>query len=291
MTDSGPDAIASRWTTLAEAPGLADAVHDLEGRDAPPFLVALTERHRGHLDTSAPRTQFVGLDGDGAPLVIVRGVALRWDGTSVGAPAGGAGDVVEAAEAAADAGLADTLAVLDVRVRADRRGRGTGRRVLAELSGLASGAGLERVLVLVRPHAKRHHPLVPFARYVAATDGAGRPLDGWLAAAWDAGLHPVLAVDRSLRARAPLDDFVGWYGRAFPTSGPYLLPGAIKPAVVELERAEGRYREPHLWMAPAGDLAQRVVDASSLRVPEDAWRRALAASGLVVHGRRHRQPE
>ncbi|HSK24020.1 MAG TPA: hypothetical protein VK906_12625 [Egicoccus sp.] len=291
MTGSGPDATASRWTTLAEAPGLLPSVRDLEERDAAPFLVALTERHRGHLDASAPESQFVGLDAEGAPLVVVRAVALRWNGTTSDAPAGGAGDVVEAGETAASADGADTLAVLDVRVRADRRGQGIGRRVLGELPGLAAAAGLDRLLLLVRPHAKQHHPLVPFARYVAATDASGRPLDGWLAAAWDAGLHPVLAVDRSLRARAPLADFARWYGRAFPTSGPYLLPGAIKPAVVELERAEGRYREPHLWMAPAADLAQRAVEASALRVPEDAWRRALAATGLVVHGRRHRRPD
>lgn len=289
MTDRDTIAGAGDWESLADAPQRRAQMRDLESHDVAPFLAALTARHRSRLDDVAPRTQFVRLDG--APVAVVRAVTLHWDGTTAGAPAGGAGDAMEASATAADTGTADTLAVLDLRVRSDLRGAGLGGRLLHELPALVAAGGLTRLLVLVRPHAKRHHPLVPFARYVAATDAEGRPRDGWLAAAWAAGLHPVLGVDRSLRARAPLRDFEGWYGRTFPTSGPYLLPGAIKPAVVELERDEGRYREPHLWMAPAADLRQRYVDATSLRTPADAWRRALAAAGLVVHGRRHRQPD
>ncbi|GGI06282.1 GNAT family N-acetyltransferase [Egicoccus halophilus] len=277
------------WTPLADAPELRDEFRRVEAGQVSPFLAAATARHRAHLDAVAADSQWLGRL-DGAPVAVVRAVRLAWDGTSAGAPVGGAGDVVDAAELADRRGDADCLAVADVTVAADHRGQGIGSGVLRILPELAAGAGLERLLVLVRPHDKRHHPLVPFARYLAATDAAGRPRDGWLAAAWEAGMHPVLVVERSLQARAPLADVERFYGRAVPTSGPYLLPGAIKPAVVELERDEGRYREPHLWMAPAGHLAQRHVDPSLLRVPQDAWRRSLAAAGVVVHGRRHRRP-
>jgi GNAT superfamily N-acetyltransferase len=275
MSDDG-------WIRLADDPTLADALASVEA-DGAAFLEQLTAEHRRHVTATYPQHQWLRCR-DGRVEAVVRAVPLVWDGTTAGAPTAGVGGALHHAHEGGN-----TLAVLDVAVAPERRGAGLGSAVLRELDDLRERAGRSRLLVLVRPHAKRHHPLVPFGRYVAATDGEGRPCDGWLAAAWEAGLHPVLAVDRSLVARAPVAAWEAWYGRPFPTSGPYLLPGAIKPAIVEHERDEGRYREPHLWMAPAGQLAQRTVDPEALREPRDAWRRALASVGLVPGSRRHRQ--
>ena len=275
MSDDG-------WTSLANDPTLADALAALETGDAA-FLEQLTAEHRRHLTEAHPQHQWLRCRG-GRVEAVVRAVPLIWDGTTAGAPTAGAGGALRHAHEGGE-----TLAVLDVMVAPERRGVGLGSAVLGELDYLRERAGRSRLLVLVRPHGKRHHPLVPFGRYVAASDEAGRPCDGWLAAAWQAGLHPVLSVDRSLVARAPVAAWEAWYGRPFPTSGPYLLPGAIKPAIVEHERDEGRYREPHLWMAPVAQLDQRTVDPGALREPRNAWRRALASVGLVPGSRRHRQ--
>jgi hypothetical protein len=273
---------AARWSTLADEPTSARRASGVEA-EGPPFLAELTAGHRAHLSGAHAHQQWLRWAG-GELQAVVRAVEVAWDGTSPGAPEG-----VGAAVARAGRPDADTLAVLDVTVAPPLRGGGLGGRMLGELDALRARAGLARLLVLVRPHDKRHHPLVPFARYVTATDASGRPCDGWLAAAWEAGLHPVRGVERSLVARAPVADWQRWYGRPFPTSGPYLIEGAIKPAIVEHERDEGRYREPHLWMAPPDHLAQRTVVAEDLRDPRDAWRRALAAGGLVAGSRRHRE--
>ena len=272
-----------RWVTLADEPGLADQNEAAES-DGPVFLAELTAAQREQLTRAHPAEQWLYVV-DSRVVAVVRGLALAWDGTSAGAPSSGVGGAM----ALAGTGQADTLAVVDLTVAPDVRGSGLGRHLLAELDVLRGRSELERLLLLARPHAKHRHPLVPFARYVTATDDDGRPHDGWLAAVWAAGFHPVLGVDRSLVARAPVAVWERWYGRPFPTSGPYLLPGAIKPAIVEYEVDEGRYREPHLWMAPREHLAQRTVDPAALRVPRDAWRRALAAAGLIAGSRRHRE--
>jgi GNAT superfamily N-acetyltransferase len=285
------------WSTFAAHPDLG-RLTDLEA-DGPPFLAGLTADHRRRHEARWADHLWLGTDvGDAdrgggrsaaseAAVAAVRAVAIRWDGTTGDAPARGLGELLGGADP--DDAQVDTLAVVDLAVHPAARGRGVGARVLCELPGLAAAAGFTRLLVLLRPHRKHHHPLVPFVRYLTATDDAGRPHDGWLRAAWDAGLHPVRAVDRSLVARAPVAAWQRWYGRGFPTSGPYLVAGAIKPAIVELERDEGRYREPHLWVAPRDHLTQRTVDAPQLRAPEDAWRRALAGAGVVAGSRRHRE--
>jgi GNAT superfamily N-acetyltransferase len=281
---AGPDLV---WASSEARPELAAAIAAVEA-DGPPFLAELTAGHRRLLDDRWPALQWVASSADDEPLVVVRAVPIRWDGTTEGAPGAGLGRLLGEAKEARDT-AADTLAVVDLTVHPAHRGGGVGPRVLAELEARRTEAGLERLLVLVRPHAKRQHPLVPFARYLAAAHDDGRPRDGWLAAVWAAGFHPVRGVDRSLVARAPVATWERWYGRSFPTSGPYLVAGAIKPAIVELERDEGRYREPHLWVAPAGHLARRTVEPTERRRPQDAWRRALAAAGVVAGSRRHRE--
>jgi GNAT superfamily N-acetyltransferase len=274
------------WTSLVRAPTLWSRFDAVVG-GTPPFLAELTGDHRQLLRERWPGHQWLVSVEDGGAVAAVQAVAIRWDGTTEDAPGGGVGALIGRADPVAED--ADTLVVLDVAVRREARGLGYGTQVLAELDRLPGTVGLERLLVLLRPHAKRHHPLVPFARYLSAVDGDGRPRDGWLAAAWESGLHPVRGVDRSFVARAPVAAWERWYGRPFPTSGPYLVPGAIKPAIVELERDEGRYREPHLWVAPREHLSQRTVVPSTLRSPVDGWRRALAAAGVIAGSRRHRE--
>jgi GNAT superfamily N-acetyltransferase len=264
-----------RLRSLRDHPELASAVGAVEA-DGPPFLVALTARHRTHLDTVAPESTWL-VEVDGAVVGAVRAVRLCWDGTPGDAPAGGAG---EAVGRAGEPG-ADTLVVLDVRVATAHRGRGYGRRLLDRSDDLTTAVGCRRTLVLLRPHAKVAHPLTPFVRYLAALDPDGDPFDPWLRTAWRAGLVPVRGVDRSLVASAPLAAWEDWCGRRFPTSGPELVPGAIKPAIVEFERGEGRYREPHLWAAPRSSLVAAVPST---------WTDALAAVGLVPGDRSHREP-
>jgi GNAT superfamily N-acetyltransferase len=274
------------WTSLAETPTRWPRFDELVAA-GPPFLAELTGDHRRLLRERWPGHQWLASVEGGGAVVAVQALAIRWDGTTEDAPGAGVGALIGGADpSAADA---DTLVVLDVAVHPEVRGRGYGTQVLAALDRLSGTVGLERLLVLLRTHAKRHHPLVPFARYLSAVDGDGRPRDGWLAAAWESGLHPVRGVDRSFVSRAPVAAWERWYGRPFPTSGPYLVPGAIKPAIVELERDEGRYREPHLWVAPREHLRQRTVVTSALRSPADGWRRALAAAGVVAGSRRHRE--
>jgi GNAT superfamily N-acetyltransferase len=260
-----------RWTSVADDATVCVAMERVEA-SGPPFLLEVTRDHRRRLTQVDPRASWL-VSAEAGPVAAVRAARLAWDGTPDDAPAAGA---AEAVGRAGEDG-ADCLAVLDVTVAAPARGGGTGRRVLEELSLRAADLGFAHVLLLARPHHKREYPLVPFARYVAATDGAGDPFDPWLRTAWRCGFVPARAVDRSLVARAEIDAWRRWLGRPVPGSGPYLVPGALKPAIVEVERNEGRYREPHLWMACSEGAAS-----------DAGWVASLAAIGVVAGDRSHR---
>lgn len=268
---------AAELRSLREAPDPVRADLERIERDGPAFLAAGTAAARAHLDEVAAGTTWL-VSRDGRPVGAVRAARLRWDGTPGGAPAAGLTEAVARAEEPD----ADTLVVLDVRVASDARGRGIGQELLAALPQLADASGCRRALALLRTHAKAAHPLTPYVRYLAAVRDDGLPWDPWLRAAWRAGLRPVHGVDRSLLVAAPLALWSRWADRTFPTSGPELIPGAIKPAIVEFERGEGRYREPHLWAAPAADISDPP--------PDDAdWPASLAHVGLVPGDRAHRE--
>lgn len=266
---------ALRWTSVAEDPGVSEVLADIE-RDAPPFLAELTRRHRDRLSATAPDTSWVVAEGE-LPVASVRAVPLVWDGSCAGAPEGGAGEALDRAGESD----ADTLAVLDITVAYGARARGVGPKVFAALDARREQLGLERMLVLLRPHAKSAYPLIPFARYASFVRADGQPFDPWFRVAWQAGYAPVLGVERSLNARAELASWTRWLGVQVPGSGPYLVDGAIKPAILEVERDEGRYREPHLWVASGGRTS---VEGAS-------WVSALAQAGVVAGDRAHREPK
>lgn len=277
---SRPSDADLRWTSLEDDPELVTTAVTVE-RDVAPFLAELTSNVRDRLTEAAPELSFV-VHVDELPVAVVRAVRLRWDGTPADAPASGA---VEAVARAGEAD-ADTLAVLDVTVAFGERGRGLGSAILAALDDRRREVGLERLLVLLRPHAKAAYPLIPFARYAAFRTAEGAPFDPWFRAAWRHRFHPVRAADRSLVARADLDAWRRWLDVEVPGSGPFLVDGAIKPAILETERDEGRYREPHLWVALPGP-ADQVPEAE--RSSSDAWVLALAVAGIEPGDRSHRE--
>ena len=50
---------------------------------------------------------------------------------------------------------------------------------------------------------------------------------------------------------ATVADWERWTSRRFPVSGEYLLPQALQPLRVDVERDEGRYEDPNVWMLHA----------------------------------------
>jgi GNAT superfamily N-acetyltransferase len=275
--DAAIERASLRFVSLADEPEHAEVAAAIE-RDLPPFLAELTRAHRDRATELHAATSWVVLEAE-LPVGVVRAVPWSWSGAPAEAPTGGVGEVAVGLDSL-QPGAIDTLAVLDVVVAFGARGRGIGRAVVQGLEALRAGQGLDRLLVLLRPHAKRDYPLVPFQRYASFVRDDGAPFDPWFRAAWQAGLVPIAAAERSLTARAPFDAWQRWLGVEVPGSGPYLVDGAIKPAILETETDEGRYREPHLWVGSG-----RGVAGAGTR----SWLEALQAAGVVGGDRRHRE--
>jgi hypothetical protein len=85
-------------------------------------------------------------------------------------------------------------------------------------------------------------------RYVEWRRNDGLLFDPWLRTHERAGASVVRVAPRSMRIAGTVENWEGWTGLPFPETGTYVVPGALVPVEIDVERDEGVYVEPNVWM-------------------------------------------
>jgi hypothetical protein len=140
------------------------------------------------------------------------------------------------------------LGALQVVVQPAQQGHGLSTRLLQAVASRAAHQGVNDLFAPIRPNQKACYPLTPFASYVQQTLADGLPADPWQRVHARLGARPVGIVAEWLNVVAPVDLWEYWASICFATSGRFIVPGALAPVAIDLERHIGRYAEPHLWM-------------------------------------------
>jgi GNAT superfamily N-acetyltransferase len=144
-------------------------------------------------------------------------------------------------------GEADRLCAIQVLVSLEHQGRGLARPMLEHMRGLARGRGWELVAP-VRPTWKERYPLAPIERYATWRRDDGLLFDPWLRAHEHLGADVIGTAGEAMVIPGSIAEWQEWTGLSFPESGPYVVPGALVPVDVDVERDEGLYDEPCVWM-------------------------------------------
>jgi GNAT superfamily N-acetyltransferase len=187
-------------------------------------------------------------DDAGTVAAVAHAAPLAWDGTPEGLPASLAG-VLEAAAADRAAGRRPTaLATLTAVVARGHRRRGLGRRLLEAVRFVATARGLGALLAPVRPAFKERYPLAPLERYARWITDGGEPFDPWMRVHARLGGEVLRLLPRALVIAGTVPEWEEWTEMVFPESGPYVVPGALQPVMIDRERDEGRYEDPAVWM-------------------------------------------
>lgn len=142
----------------------------------------------------------------------------------------------------------NSLCALQAVVRPELRGRALSRSVLQTMRTLARDAGFERLVAPVRPTAKHHYPLLPMDRYLGWTRADGTLFDPWLRIHASLGAVILGVASSSMVIEGHVSQWEKWTGLSFLESGAYVVPGALVPVAMDLERDAGVYREPNVWM-------------------------------------------
>jgi hypothetical protein len=65
-----------------------------------------------------------------------------------------------------------------------------------------------------------------------------------------------MVAPESIVVEGSVGRWADWTGGGFPASGAYVVPGALTPVHIDLERDLGRYVEPNVWVEH-GSLQER----------------------------------
>jgi GNAT superfamily N-acetyltransferase len=234
--------------TLGQTPALRSAV-DALGADAWPQFLLHGDVRRWHLLFDAfPEYQLLLLDPQGELLAVGHTVPFSWDGSPGGLPATIEDVLAGSAETLSAGRPANSLVALAVMVARSRRGQGLSRAVLTEMRALAASRSFTSLLAPVRPTWKCRYPLTPMESYAHWKKADGSPFDPWIRVHWRLGAAHLGIAPATVTVEGSVRDWESWTGMSFPESGSYIVPEALQPVWIDLERDLGRYEDPNCWM-------------------------------------------
>jgi GNAT superfamily N-acetyltransferase len=238
--------------TLRERPDREDEFERLSDASWPRFLRQRDELGYGQywpsLFTMWADWQLLIVDEMGPTIAATHAVPLVWNGTTEDLPWSIA-DILRRAKADHDGTRTpNALCALAAMVDARFRGKGMSAVAVRAMIDAARARGLRVLIAPVRPADKSAYPLTPMERYVRWTNENGLPLDPWVRVHARLGAELLGVMPRSLVIVGAVADWERWTDMRFPDSGPYVVPGALQPVVIDRELDEGRYEDPNVWM-------------------------------------------
>lgn len=140
------------------------------------------------------------------------------------------------------------VSAIAITIGVEQRGRGLSKTMLEGMRKAVAARGLSDLVAPVRPSQKHRYPLTPIDRYVEWRREDGKLFDAWLRTHEQAGATLIKVAPTSMRIPGSIGDWEGWTGMRFPDPGSYVVPGALVPVEVDVERDEVLYVEPNVWM-------------------------------------------
>ncbi|MBN2565328.1 MAG: GNAT family N-acetyltransferase [Candidatus Eisenbacteria bacterium] len=238
--------------TLAERPDLIGAVLELNDSSWDEFVRndAVSARRGNEIYVIFPEYQVAVIEASTRRLAAVgNSVPLAWDDDGSVLPDRGWDWALEEAFRNRGSGQRPaTQCALSVSIGEGDRGRGIGAVALEAMKEAGARQGLERMVAPVRPVLKSRYPLTPMERYVDWRRDDGDAFDPWIRVHERAGGEIARICRESMRVEGNVSDWESWTGMRFPESGHYVVPGALVPVGIDVERDTGLYLEPNVWM-------------------------------------------
>lgn len=215
----------------------------------PPFMLedTIANRYFSRLYSDFPGYQFGLYDRDDRLAAIGNSLPFAFAKTPADLPDGGWDWALEKGMADLDAGRTpNMMTAISISVSPDYTGQGISRLAVDGMRHIARGK--DALVAPVRPNWKSRYPLTPMDQYITWQTAAGAPFDPWLRVHWRAGARILHVCHHSMRIPGTVAEWQNWTGLPLPASGDYVIPGALVPVQVDVERDEAVYIEPNVWL-------------------------------------------
>jgi GNAT superfamily N-acetyltransferase len=137
---------------------------------------------------------------------------------------------------------------IQINIHPDYQSQGLSSAMVQAMRGIAKSKGFENLVAPVRPNQKSRYPLISIDDYIQWKNDAGLLFDAWLRVHARAGAKIIKPCHEAMTIRGTRAEWEGWTGLKFPQSGPYIVSGALNPIHMDVEKDEGVYVEPNVWM-------------------------------------------
>ena len=121
-------------------------------------------------------------------------------------------------------------------------------RMVKAMGAIGKSKGFNNLVAPVRPNQKSKYPLTSIDDYITWKTDEGLPFDAWLRVHVRAGARIIKPCHQAMIIRGTRAEWEEWTGLKFPQSGGYVVPGALNPMEMDVEKDEGIYIEPNVWM-------------------------------------------
>jgi GNAT superfamily N-acetyltransferase len=245
--------MSEAFVTLEQRPDLADQVRHLGPEVWPEFLQhdAVCGQYWWLLYSTFARFQVLWCDAVDVVMAVGHTIPLRWDGTMEDLPAGLDGVLERGVRDVARGRVPTTLSALAAIVAPSYQGQGLSATILRAMRSTAAAHGLTALIAPVRPTLKHRYPLTPIECYARWTRPDGSPFDPWLRVHWRLGAEFLQIAPQSMVVTGTVAAWETWTDLSFPESGPYVVPGALQPVMIDREHDRGYYADPNIWMRHA----------------------------------------
>ena len=174
---------------------------------------------------------------------------LRWNDALAALPEGGWDWAFRKAVADEKQQLAANVhCAIQIVIRPDYQGQGLSTPAVEAVRSLTKLKGLHSLIIPIRPSEKDKYPLINLDHYVTWKTEQGLPFDAWLRVHVRAGGKMIKVCHESKLIRGTRAEWEEWTGMKFPQSGQYVIDGALNPMEMNVEKDEGIYIEPNVWM-------------------------------------------
>jgi GNAT superfamily N-acetyltransferase len=137
---------------------------------------------------------------------------------------------------------------IQIAIHPEYQSQGLSTTMVQAMRGIASSNGYKYLVAPVRPNQKSKYPLTSIDDYIGWTTADGLPFDAWLRVHARVGARILKPCHSAMTIRGSRAEWESWTGLSFPQSGAYYVPGALNPMHMDVEKDEGIYVEPNVWM-------------------------------------------
>ena len=194
--------------------------------------------------------QFAMLDTESNRMAAMgNSLPFHWDKELSDLPEGGWDWVfIKAVEDHKNGIKPNIQSAIQIAIHPNYQGQAISSKMVQAMRAIGESKGSKYLVAPVRPNEKSKYPLTNIDDYITWKTDEGMPFDAWLRVHARTGAKIIKPCHEAMTIRGTHAEWEEWTGMKFPQSGRYVIPGALNPIEIDVDKDEGIYIEPNVWM-------------------------------------------